>query len=1283
MRAKITLTVLLVALCAFGYWLLFAQGELLRAALVIGVISAGVAVGYTAYRRIELQPPMNSFPIEWLDDLPQPVFITDPNGNFIFVNRAYEKHSGFSRAEVLGKHTRNTQPSEQSLRFLQQDENVKKSPGVVQSLEITIENARKEFIDIVVSKVLVQNVAGMSSILATVTDISELRQAETALADERERLSLVIKASQQGVFDLCVNGETMHYLSAQALKMLGLVTTPDQPYSSVFQNLIDVDRKQFEHEMQLFFSSNQETLVTEFQVAKHEGARQWIRLQGTVVKSDSRTTRFVGSVVDVTAIKQSELQLIAQKKLITDVLEMSPSAIFLKDAEGVWRMVNQAWEKIAAQDRSNVIGYRSRDFQRSDVADQNEAQDRELLASTDGFLQRRIIFHNRLGAFYDAVITKRVIREPDGKIWGIIGTVLDLTERFKLERQVANQRELLDTVIRSSQVGIWDRDLMSGTTFTSERYNAILGFNPGEDLNDVEFSSLVHPDDTSEVTQRLDKVYSGAEHSFASEFRIRRVSGDYIWIDARGVGLFDDDGHLKRFVGSINDISERKARERELEIANKDALQAAAAKASFLSTMSHEIRTPLNGVIGAASLLESTNLDPEQKRFVDTIHSSGEALLSVVSDVLDFSKIDSDRMLLDLAPVVLVDLLEQVIDILAEKARSKRIEIFYELDPTLPAIAELDPVRIRQILLNLLGNAIKFTHRGYVSLRVSRYSELAATHAEGGSKDTLLFAVTDTGIGISKEHFESIFEPFAQADSSTTRRFGGTGLGLAIVRKLCAVMGGSINVVSEPDKGSTFTAAIPLKIPSMSAKPATGVQRLAFENSSTPNTIALCVPHAGLAQSLNRMLMAWGLAVETFETADALSTAAAAGKNWSAIVIDLDQSPDRVLNCFNRVPLAFVIGISQTTSTQLQGIYSGVNRKLGAQLLKPVRQSQLYNSLLQTIHAVETPANNLPGSGDEPRTSGNTTQLLYTLNVSSHPDVTAMQSDHDTKSSLHNLPVLIAEDNIVNQIIIREMARRAHLKPMVVSDGKAALKHAMSGQYPVVILDINMPELSGLDVARELVAQLPKHQRPYMIALTAHALTGDRETCLAAGMDDYLSKPLQAKSLQEALVRLEPALQSRHAWRRFLQPYADGLIGEVLDVAQLEEISGTTTPDSNAISTREFVTTLISNFERRGNEIITQLDVLVPAYEVHKAQQLAHTLVGSALNIGAKAFGEHMRQLEHALRQRESGQASKLVISVRPLFDQALGALRHWLNVYYAQPPKNVQEKIISPKTDS
>jgi signal transduction histidine kinase/CheY-like chemotaxis protein len=758
------------------------------------------------------------------------------------------------------------------------------------------------------------------------------------------------------------------------------------------------------------------------------------------------------------------------------------------------------------------------------------------------------------------------------------------------------------------------------------------------------------------------------------------VSGEYIWIDARGIGLFDGDGHLKRFVGSINDISERKARERELEIANKEALKAAAAKASFLSTMSHEIRTPLNGVIGATSLLETTHLDPEQKRFVDTIHSSSEALLSVVTEVLDFSKIDSDRMTLDLAPVILVELLEQVIDIVADKARSKRIEIFYELDPLLPTVVELDPVRIRQILLNLLGNAIKFTHRGYVSLQVSLVHQ-GTDQPEINSKDRLLFAVADTGIGISHEHLESIFEPFAQADSSTTRRFGGTGLGLAIVRKLCTVMGGSINVASEMGKGSTFSATIPLRTVDKSAEPE-GVQRFAFESRSTPNNtqnrIALCVPHAGLSQSLNRMLTSWGLGVETFESVDALSNAAGASHQWSAIVMDLDQAPERVLSCFNRIPLAFVIGISQTTSTQLQSIYPGVIGKLSAQLLRPVRQSQLYNALLQTTHLLEAPESDLI------RANGHVTERpLTTRNVSSRPDVGAGVTQNDSQSSLHNLPVLIAEDNIVNQIIIREMARRANLKPTVVGDGKAALKHAMSGQYPVVILDINMPELSGLDVARELVAQLPKHQRPYIIALTAHALTGDRETCLAAGMDDYLSKPLQAKSLHEALVRLEPALKSRHAWQRFLQPYANGLIGEVLDVTQLEEISGATASNNTSISTstREFVTTLITNFERRGNEIIAQLNVLVPAYEVHKAQQLTHSLVGSALNIGAKALGEHLRRLEQALRQRESEQASQLVVSVRPLFDQALDALRHWTNVY-AKPPENAEEQVISPKSD-
>jgi CheY-like chemotaxis protein len=249
------------------------------------------------------------------------------------------------------------------------------------------------------------------------------------------------------------------------------------------------------------------------------------------------------------------------------------------------------------------------------------------------------------------------------------------------------------------------------------------------------------------------------------------------------------------------------------------------------------------------------------------------------------------------------------------------------------------------------------------------------------------------------------------------------------------------------------------------------------------------------------------------------------------------------------------------------------------------------------------------------------------------------------------------------------MMRRVQLKPKLVPDGKQALMHGLSGQYPLIFLDINMPEMSGLEVARELVAQLPRAERPYMIALTAHALTGDRETCLAAGMDDYLSKPLQMEPLLAALRRAEPALLERAAWKDYLQPFSDGMLGDVLNVGQLEELQAVSRGNHGQAAAYTFVAGLVTSFESKASDYLMQLEVLVPAYETLRAQQICHNLLGASSNVGARSFTQRTKSLEQALKQRDSDQANRILQSLRPLLAQTMQALSQWLHAQQEQPP--------------
>jgi PAS domain S-box-containing protein len=1059
-RTKIFIALLATVVAALCGWLIWgsANATSLQPFVLIGLVCASVALG-VLLRQLFQGTDRGRVPANWLDQLPHPVVVKDSEGKYVYLNRAFEKLAVVQADAMLGEQAASLYQTH-SAKIEEQDRQALTDLGVPKRIELTQPTPTGVRKDVFIDKVGIQLDDGKLAVLASVMDVTELRRVERELADEKNRLNLVIKASQQGVFDLLFTttqgsqnqrDAAPNYLSVIALRMFGLSATPSN-FRDVFAYVAPEDRGQLEHEIQLFVASNQESIVTEFQVNKSPDVRTWLRLQGTAVRANDGATdgasgvRFVGSVVDVTAVKQAELALLSQKKFVSDIVEMSPSAIFLKDADGIWRMVNQAWEKISAQDRGNVIGRRSRDFQRAEVADQNESQDRELIASPEGYSQRRIIFHNRLGTFYDAVITKRVIREPSGKVWGIIGTIVDLTERFKLERQVSNQRELLDMVIQSAKFGVWDHDIAGDSYFVSPRYKQMLGYPVEMDMPLQGLEALAHPEDKQIIAHAMQSLVPGDNDLFDVEFRALQHSGEPLWVEARAKAVFDEAGKVKRIVGSIHDIATRKLRESQLEQANKEALQAVTAKAAFLSTMSHEIRTPLNGVIGAASLLDSTPLDTEQRRFVETINVSAEALLAVISDVLDFSKIDSGRMSLEYGEVNIVDLVEQVIDIVADKARAKQVEVFYDIASDVAPTAMLDPVRVRQVLLNIVGNAVKFTDKGHVCIAVRRSADTPVASAES----PLVFEVIDTGIGIPAEDMHRIFEAFAQADSSTTRRFGGTGLGLAIAQKLTQIMGGAVVVSSEVGKGSRFTVSIPLQaarapvttsdtpsaVTPINFSPSASVVGLEVGRSLDVHAaqlhgveVAVLVGYPGLAQAVGRMISAWGLVPVVFGSVGEMADAAGEGKRWGAILLDFELPADHVNRCLTLVPGKYVIGLSQRPSTSLPNELEHAALMINTLLLKPVRQSQLFNAVLSVSNSgvISTTFDRsmgsntallkaLPQAKSQQKDTLSLTQTITPLRLERAADPRLVTASHGiTRATsvklLQGLQVLVAEDN--------------------------------------------------------------------------------------------------------------------------------------------------------------------------------------------------------------------------------------------------------------------------------
>ena len=892
--------------------------------------------------------------------------------------------------------------------------------------------------------------------------------------------------------------------------------------------------------------------------------------RGERIQAITQRTRKDGSLVDVEVLivpvmageEQSGFLIIyhdisdlqEQKRYFQSLLDLSPAAIIVTNLESRIVSWNPGAEKIFGYTAGEAVGAPLDDL----VANRPDLHEEAVGYSEAAARGERIQATGRRTRKDGSLVDVQMFSEPVVVSEEHVGYVVIYHDVTELQRQ----KRYYEALVESSPVAIALLDPDGNVTSWNPTAERLFGYPAdeaiGQNIDDlVAVSDEVRAEAHSQTKQGM---RGGSVHSIT-----RRTRRDRTLVDVEIFGApVIVAGEPAGLYAMYHDIG-------ELQQARRDAEAATEAKSAFLATMSHEIRTPLNAVLGMTGLLLDTDLSAEQRTYAEVARNSGDALLGVINDILDFSKIEAGRFDLDHAPFDLRECVGSALELVAASALKKGLEIAYDLDPDAPEALVGDVTRVRQILINLLNNAVKFTESGEVVVTV------AAERVEGDDRHRVRISVRDTGIGIPEDRMDRLFESFSQLDPSTTRRYGGTGLGLAISRRLAGLMGGDLSVESRVGHGSTFrftfeadAGEMPTQAPEPAGpSPLVGRRVLIVDDNATNRHI------------LVKQTGSWGmLARETEAPAEAIEWIRR-GDPFDVAIVDT-QMPDmdgftlateiRRHRDAQRLPIVMLTSLGRSEEPPVE---------IAAHLTKPVRPSQLHDALMMVL--VE--GRDLEGS-------------------------TGAAAPEDRLAERLPLRILVVEDNAVNQQLVLLMLQRVGYRADVAANGVEALEALERQPYDAVLMDVEMPEMDGLEATRRIHQRWPRERRPHIIAVTANAMQGERELCIQAGMDDYIAKPIHLEELTEALtaVRRRPDVP---------QPSSavDAAVVRKLVVSLGAEGPGSVGP-------------LIEAFVAHAPDEIAALRHAVDRRAVDDVRRGAHTLKSNAASFGAVQLEDLCRELE-------------------------------------------------------
>ncbi|MES3015837.1 MAG: PAS domain S-box protein [Pseudomonadota bacterium] len=890
-----------------------------------------------------------------------------------------------------------------------------------------------------------------------------------------------------------------------------------------------------------------------------------------------------------------------------DLFDGSPSAVFLVDAQGTIRMSSRAGERLFGWEPQALLGQKLDRLFPAEYRDAYQALFRRFVAAEHPAAldngSKDIWFRRRDGSAVAVQAQLRILETAEGRM--TVAHVQDITERKRSEQELRASQVLHTMAGRVAQLGGWSIELadmrLVWSDIVAEIHGEPAGFSPSL-AGGIDYFVPEHRDIMRAAVERC--LADGTPY----DLELEKISaqGRRFWARTMGEAERDAQGRIVRIQGAFQEITERKrdqdalrelnaelearvsARTAELTLARESADQANRAKSAFLAAMSHEIRTPMNGVVGMIDVLEQSPLKPTQTEIVKTIRESAHALLAIVDGVLDFSKIEAGQFQVESEPVGVAAVVEGVCDTLGPLAGKKGVELTLFTDPAIPAQVLGDAARLRQVLLNLTGNAIKFSS---AQGRTGRVSVRASVVESGVQQMVLEFSVADTGIGMDEEMLSRLFTPFTQADTGTTRRFGGTGLGLSISHGLVTLMGGAIGVRSEPGRGSLFTVRLPVALlPAAPEAEAFGLAGLCCLVLGGPQ---------GPADDLSVYLAHSGAAVQRVPDLAAACRwfSHCAPGLWTVVIADTDDALDQSL-----AELRAVCSARPRLEARFVVIERGRRRgpRANAPGLVDLDRDVMHRSVF--LKAVALAAGRVTASASEEPSFDAVTM----------PGPLSMR-----EASAQGRLILVAEDNEINQKVLRQQLALLGFAAHMTNDGREALDCLRRRDYPLLLTDLHMPEMDGYELAVAIRESEAGRRRMPIVALTANALKGEARRCLALGMDGYMTKPVQLADLKAMLGKWLAA--SPGSAPHVSPPPAKAAPTPALDVRVLEALVG---------DDPQVIAELLEDFRVSAGKASTQMRAACQARQASGVEAGAHRLKSSARSVGALALGELCAQLE-------------------------------------------------------